>query len=154
MLDEAKNHQLGSELYISKSEPTVVSSESFSDSKRAAAIGTLCRLSVKSINKTIAGREVYSMNCKFTNDQDNPQLIECSIIFRDGKKESVNQIHEALVARYGEPTVSGNIECVWLGANNTVIVHKESILIFATLDGLALADSFAVEKEPKKDVGF
>lgn len=149
-----KEDRLGSCIYISETDPTTVSLMPFPDSIRAASVGTICEHKIRKSNKTIAGQDISSIELKFTRDQKDPKLVECFIIFNFGKKENSKLIDDALITRYGDPDFIENGESVWFGAQNTVIIHNEAMLVFATLDGLELANSFAVEEEQKEDTGF
>ena len=107
------------------------------------------------IQKTIAQQELSWIHFLYTLEPQNPQLVECYIDFK-AKKFDQKAVYNALVEKYGKPSETKDKKKVhvWLGDNNTIIVMRDRIVAFATIDGLTLADSFSLPKTEKDDTGF
>ena len=110
--------------------------------------------------KTIAKQTIASFRLYFTPDEENPQLVQCRITFK--LNPDLNAIQDALEKAYGKPTATKKRVKIWLGPNNTIVLFNsyrgKPDVIFATLDGLALAESYDVEikeaAEEIEDTGF
>ena len=120
---------------------------------------------VNNLPKTIAKQKIKSLSLFFTPDPKDRKLVECLLIFSARKKDDQNAILSALEDAYGDPTAVKTIKkkkniYIWLGANNTIVMYthdRESYVCFATLDGLALAESHDIvipESEEPEDTGF
>ncbi len=115
---------------------------------------------IRSLPKTIAQREIDRLWLFFTPDPDNPQLVECMIAFKSRKKADTNAILNALQEAYGTPISDKNKTYIWLGSNNTIVLFypKKASVVFATLDGLAMAEAYDIEipgpTPAPEDTGF
>lgn len=109
--------------------------------------------------KTIAKQRVTSMRLYFTPDADNPQLVQCAVYFASDKGYK-DAIINALKEAFGKPVSEKNKCYIWMGENDTIAMFypKNKCVIFATIDGLELAETYDVEipeasSEPE-DTGF
>lgn len=93
----------------------------------------------------IGGKRAAGLILYFTSDEENRQFVECRIGCSKGCDPDA--VLEELKESYGEPTTSrGNVEHVWLGDNNTILIYfmRKNIIIYATIDGLKLADTYDI----------
>ena len=102
---------------------------------------------VSRLPKTIAQQVISRFWLMFTPGPDKPQLVECMIAFKSRKKADTNAILNALQEAYGTPISDKNKTYIWLGSNNTIVLFypKKASVVFATLDGLAMAESYDIE---------
>lgn len=105
--------------------------------------------------ETIAGQTPSWLHLDFTAEPEKPQLVECCFSFKsDGYDEKA--VYNALVQAHGEPDVvkDKNRISIWLGDKNTLILFRKKEIIYASLDGLALADTAGLPVEETADAGF
>lgn len=110
-------------------------------------------VSLSQIQKTIANQEITWMRFMYTLEPNNPRLVECCLSF-EGQDYNAETVFDALIVAYGEPTTTDNGEYIWQGANNTIIIQNKGIVVFATLNGLQIAESFDMIGDEKEDTGF
>lgn len=128
--------------------------------KYPALTGKLEYISVRGLPKTIAKQKIKSLNLYFTPDAENRQLVQCKLVLE--LRHDTKAIRNALEEAYGKPSAIKNKKYyIWLGANNTIVLYNtqnsKPFVIFASIDGLNLAESYEVEiTEPAEpdDTGF
>ena len=113
------------------------------------------KISPAMLAETIAGQTSSWLHLDFTAEPDKPQLVECCFSFKsDGYDEKA--VYDTLVQTYGEPDAvkDKNRISIWLGDNNTIILFRKKEIVFASLDGLALADIAGLPVEETTDTDF
>lgn len=119
----------------------------------------LLMISSAHIKKTIADQLIQSIDLYFTCEKGNPRFVECDIYFRDEQFDK-DAVYAALVSAFGEPiaTKYDGLMSIWMGENNTICIHSTISVCFASLDGLAQAESVIIETEEpvveNHDTGF
>ena len=105
--------------------------------------------------QTIAGQTPSWLHLDFTAEPEKPRLVECCFSFKSGDYDE-KAVYDALVQAYGEPDAvkDRNRISIWLGDNNTIIVFRKKDLIFASLDGLTLAENVGLSGKETADTGL
>lgn len=129
----------------------------FQSGKIAPVTSRLQRLKISPamLAETIAGQTPSWLHLDFTAEPEKPQLVECCFSFKsDGYDEKA--VYDALVQTHGEPDVikDKNRISIWLGDNNTIILFRKKDIIYASLDGLALADIVGLPVEEPAGAGL
>lgn len=115
---------------------------------------------VSRLPKTIAQQVISRFWLMFTPDPDKPQLVECMITFKSRQSADMKVILNALQEAYGTPASEKSKTYIWLGGDNTIVLFypKQASVVFATLDGLAMAEAYDIEipgpTPAPEDTGF
>ena len=129
----------------------------FQSGKIAPVTSRLQRLKIPAamLAETIAGQTPSWLHLDFTAEPEKPQLVECCFSFKSNDYDE-KAVYDALVLSYGEPAVmkDKNRISIWLGDHNTIIIFRKKEIIYASLDGLALADVAGLPVEDTAGTDF
>ena len=129
----------------------------FQSGKIAPVTSRLQRLKVSPamLAETIGDQTPSWLHLDFTAEPEKPRLVECCFSFKSNGYDE-KAVYDALVQAYGEPDAvkDKNRISIWLGDNNTIIIFRKKEIIYASLDGLALADTAGLPVEETASPDF